>query len=91
MTVLYAYLIIINAAGLLFMLTDKRRAQRNLWRIPERTLMAVALLGGSFGTLLGMNLFRHKTKHWQFKVLVPVFFILHIALAVWLVKSGLLP
>jgi uncharacterized membrane protein YsdA (DUF1294 family) len=82
MTVLYAHLIIINAAGLLFMLIDKRRAQRNLWRIPERTLMAVALLGGSFGMLLGMNLFRHKTKHDKFRIGIPIILSVQILLAV---------
>ena len=70
---------------------DKLKAKKGLWRIKESTLLLVALLGGSLGALLGMEVFRHKTKHWQFKVLVPVFFILHLALAVWLVKSGLLP
>ena len=70
---------------------DKLKAKKGLWRIRESTLLLIAALGGSVGALLGMEVFRHKTKHWQFKVLVPVFFILHIALAVWLVKSGLLP
>ena len=70
---------------------DKLQAKKGLWRIRESTLLLIAALGGSVGALLGMEVFRHKTKHWQFKVLVPVFFILHIALAVWLVKSGLLP
>ena len=70
---------------------DKLKAKKGLWRIRESTLLLVALLGGSLGALLGMEVFRHKTKHWQFKVLVPVFLVLHLALAVWLVKSGLLP
>ena len=70
---------------------DKRRARKGRWRIPESVLLGFGFFGGSIGALLGMYLFRHKTKHWQFKVLVPVFFILHLALAVWLVKSGLLP
>ncbi|MBE6941875.1 MAG: DUF1294 domain-containing protein [Ruminococcaceae bacterium] len=82
MTVLYAYLIIINAAGFLFMLTDKRRAQRNLWRIPERTLIAVALLGGSLGALLGMKLFRHKTKHDKFRIGIPIILSVQILFAV---------
>ena len=69
---------------------DKLKAKKGLWRIKESTLLLVALLGGSLGALLGMEVFRHKTKHWQFKLLVPVFLVLHIALAVWLVKSGLL-
>ena len=59
-------------------------------RILILTILLVAALGGSLGALLGMEVFRHKTKHWQFKVLVPVFLVLHIALAVWLVKSGLI-
>ena len=70
---------------------DKLKAKKGLWRIRESTLLLIAALGGSVGALLGMEVFRHKTKHWQFKVLVPVFLVLHIALAVWLVKSGLLP
>ena len=69
---------------------DKLKAKKGLWRIRESTLLLIALLGGSVGALLGMEVFRHKTKHWQFKVLVPVFLVLHIALAVWLVKSGLI-
>lgn len=82
MTVLYAYLIIINAAGFLFMLIDKQRAQKNMWRIPERTLLAVALIGGSFGTLLGMNLFRHKTKRDKFRIGIPIILSVQILLAV---------
>ena len=69
---------------------DKLKAKKGLWRIRESTLLLIALLGGSVGALLGMEVFRHKTKHWQFKVLVPVFLAVHIALAVWLVKSGLI-
>ena len=69
---------------------DKLKAKKGLWRIRESTLLLVSALGGSLGALLGMEVFRHKTKHWQFKVLVPVFLVLHIALAVWLVKSGLI-
>ncbi len=45
---------------------DKRRAVKQEWRIPEATLLAVGLLGGSVGALLGMYFFRHKTKHWYF-------------------------
>ena len=82
MIVLYAYLIIINAAGFLFMRIDKRRAQRNLWRIPERTLIAVAIIGGSFGTLLGMKLFRHKTKHGKFCIGIPIILAVQILFAV---------
>ena len=84
MKFLIAYLVIINATGFLFMLIDKRKAQKNLWRIPERVLMAIALCGGSLGTLLGMNMFRHKTKHLKFSLGVPLILAVQIILAVFL-------
>ena len=70
---------------------DKLKAKKGAWRIPEATLLLVAFLGGSLGALLGMEVFRHKTKHAKFRILVPLFLILHIALAVYMVKCGLLP
>ena len=69
---LLAYLLIINAAAFLLMLVDKLKAKRGLWRIPEATLMWSAALGGSIGALLGMNLFRHKTKHPKFTIGIPL-------------------
>ena len=69
---------------------DKVKAKKGAWRIPESTLLLVAFLGGSLGALLGMELFRHKTKHAKFKALVPLFLILHIALGVYIFKSWLL-
>ena len=76
------YLVIINAAGLLLMLVDKYKARKNLWRIPERVLLGVALLGGSLGCILGMQLARHKTKHLKFSIGLPVIFALQIIVAV---------
>ena len=70
---------------------DKVKAKKGAWRIPEATLLLVAFLGGSLGALLGMEVFRHKTKHAKFRILIPLFLILHIALAVYMVKRGLLP
>ncbi len=64
---------------------DKRKARMDKWRIPELTLLLLAFLGGSIGALLGMRVFHHKTKHWKFKILVPLFLILQVALAVWLI------
>lgn len=72
MEYLLAYLVIINAAGFLIMLVDKRKAKKNLWRIPERTIMTIAVSGGSLGVLLGMYTFRHKTKHLKFTIGIPV-------------------
>ena len=57
------------------MLADKLSAKKKLWRIPERILLLVALIGGSLGTTLGMYAFRHKTKHPGFSIGVPVMMI----------------
>ena len=66
------------------MLVDKHKARKKRWRIPERTLIGSALLGGSVGALLGMYTFRHKTRHLKFTLGVPTILIAQIALAVWL-------
>ena len=84
MKIVYLYLIIINAAGLLYMLMDKYRAKKNLWRIPEARLMGIALLGGSLGVLAGMNLARHKTKHPVFFIGLPVMLMVHILIFILL-------
>lgn len=80
MKYLYLYLILINAAGLLSMLVDKQKARKGAWRISERTLMTIAAIGGSLGSFLGMQLFRHKTKHPKFYIGIPVL----LAAQVWL-------
>jgi uncharacterized membrane protein YsdA (DUF1294 family) len=64
---------------------DKWKARRGAWRIKESTLLLVAALGGSPGALLGMHLFRHKTKHWYFRYGLPALLMLQAALfAAWL-------
>ena len=88
-TILIAALLLINLFAFALYGLDKLKAKKGLWRIRESTLLLIAALGGSLGALLGMEVFRHKTKHWSFKLLVPLFLVLHVALGVWLVKSGL--
>lgn len=85
-TIITAYLFIINALGLILMLTDKGKARRGAWRIPEATLMGVAALGGSVGVLAGMYLFRHKTKHPKFFLGVPAILVIQVALALFIVS-----
>lgn len=80
------YLLIVNALGFLLMLVDKRKAQKNLWRIPESTLFLMAAIGGSIGSLAGMYKFRHKTKHLKFTLGVPAILIAQIVLVYWLVR-----
>lgn len=81
---LLAYLLAVNLIAFAAMGIDKRRAQRHRWRIPEATLMALALLGGSIGGMAGMYLFRHKTRHPLFFVGIPAIFVAEGALALWL-------
>ena len=71
MIALLLYLLIINAAGFCLMCADKRRAQKNQWRIRESTLLLVAAAGGSLGCLAAMYLARHKTRHPQFALGLP--------------------
>lgn len=74
------YLLLINAIAFLLMLVDKQKARKNLWRIPEATLLGTALLGGSIGALAGMYTFRHKTRHIKFTLGIPAILILQIVL-----------
>lgn len=75
MEIMIICLLLINAAGLLVMLADKKKARKNLWRIPEATLLTIAALGGSIGILAGMYLFHHKTKKPKFFIGVPLILI----------------
>lgn len=76
--VIIAYLFLINAIAFLSMYTDKRRAIKHKWRIPEKTLFLLAIIGGSIGSNLGMYTFRHKTKHWYFVVFMPIILIVQV-------------
>ena len=81
------YLLLINAAAFVLMLADKLKAQNGLWRIPERTLIGSALLGGSVGALLGMYTFRHKTRHLKFTLGIPAILVGQLTLAFWIISK----
>ena len=81
---LLLWLLCINLAAFALMGWDKRRAQTGGWRVKEATLFLTALLGGSAGAILGMQLFRHKTRHWYFKYGMPAILALQLIAAVWL-------
>lgn len=72
MEILLVYLLLINAAAFVLMLADKRKAKRGAWRIPEKTLLGMAAIGGSVGAIAGMYVFRHKTKHPKFYIGLPL-------------------
>ncbi len=81
--VLLIYLLLINAVGFLIMLADKQKARKKLWRIPEATLMTVALIGGSLGSLIGMRVCHHKTQKPKFYLGIPAILVLQAAFAFW--------
>ncbi len=78
--IIIIYTIIINIIGFFSMLIDKRRAIKNKWRIPEKTLFLIAIIGGSVGSIAGMRLFRHKTKHWYFAYGMPAILLIQIVI-----------
>lgn len=78
------YLVVINLVAFYLMAEDKRRAKKQSWRIPEKTLFLAALLGGSVGAWLGMYLCHHKTKHWYFVVGIPLILAIQVVLA-WMI------
>ena len=80
--VLIIYILLINIIAFVTYGLDKRKAAKNRYRIPEATLFALAIAGGSIGALTGMYTFRHKTKKWYFKFGIPLILILQIGLVV---------
>ena len=81
---LWLYLLLINLVALVVYGVDKRRAKKGQWRISEKTLFLLPLAGGSVGAIAGMYLFRHKTKHWYFRIGLPVILAAQLVLAGWL-------
>lgn len=76
--VLIGYVLIVNVVGFALMGIDKNRARRGAWRISEASLFLTAIVGGSIGCIAGMEVFRHKTKHWYFKYGMPAILVVQI-------------
>lgn len=81
-----AYLILINLVSFILFGIDKYRARHGKWRIPEATLFTVAIIGGSIGAYVGMSVWRHKTKHKQFTIGIPLIILLQFALY-WIITN----
>ena len=77
-------LLAVNIATFLLYGIDKYKAKKAKWRIPETTLLLLAVLGGSIGAWVGMLIWHHKTMHKKFKYGIPIIIILQVALAVYL-------
>lgn len=74
------YLAIINLVSIIVTISDKRRSIKNKWRIKEKTLITLSLLGGSVSMYITMRLIRHKTKHLKFMIGIPVIIVLQCVL-----------
>ena len=81
--IILAYLLMINIFTMYTFFLDKSKAKNKKWRIKESTLFLLSIIGGSLGAILGMKLFRHKTKHWYFKYGIPFILAVQVILTVF--------
>lgn len=86
-TLIIIYLVVINFISFMMMGLDKYKAKKRAWRIPESTLFVLALIGGSIGSIAGMHLFHHKTRHWYFLYGMPAILIIQILIVIALATS----
>ena len=77
------YLIFINIMGLLSLYLDKYFSKNNMYRISEKSLFFIAILGGSIGSIIGMYQFRHKTKHKQFTIGLPIILFIQLIILMY--------
>lgn len=87
-TVLATYFIIVNIVGFIMSAVDKSAAKRHKWRVPEKNLFAVSLLGGAVGTLMSMLIFRHKTKHKRFMIGIPLIIFVQLSVYIYIIFTG---
>lgn len=78
MNLFFYYMIFINILAFAAMGIDKYKAKKKKWRTPEKTLMTLAAIGGALGMIIGMNFFRHKTRHKLFLVGGPIILIMQL-------------
>ena len=77
---------IVNLVGFAIMGIDKSKAIHKQWRVPEKMLFLIALVGGGVGATFGMHFFHHKTKHWYFRYGFPLIAIAQLILAKWIME-----
>ncbi len=81
--IIAVYILIMSLISFFSMLIDKKKAEKHKWRIPEKVLFAFVILGGGLGGVLGMHVFRHKTKHWYFAIGFPLITVVEYAALVY--------
>ena len=83
-TVLLALVLVFLPAPAICKAWDKRKAKKKRWRTPEAVLLCLGFFGGAVGALIGMSLFRHKTRHWYFRAVNLLGLVWQVGLVVWL-------
>ena len=83
------YLVIINIIAFIVYGIDKLKAKRGKWRIPEATLLLLAIIGGSIGAWCGVKVWHHKTLHKKFRYGIPLIIVIQIAMIWYLLKDTL--
>lgn len=84
---LWIYLVVVNVLAFALYGIDKYKAKAGAWRIPEKTLLGIAVLGGSVGAIAGMKTFHHKTKHWYFRYGLPALLAIQLAAVYFLMGT----
>ncbi|MFZ5643847.1 MAG: DUF1294 domain-containing protein [Bacillota bacterium] len=90
MELIIIYILAINLIGFLLMGLDKSRARAGNWRVPEKRFIIIAIMGGSAGVILGLRLFRHKTRHLKFTIIIPMILVLQVFIFLWLKNRGII-
>ena len=80
--IIISYLVVINLIAFVLYGIDKKKAIRNEYRIRESVLLWIARLGGAIGSWLGIKLFRHKTKHTMFRIVVPLWIVIFFSVVI---------
>lgn len=86
MKYIFYMFLFLNIIAFITTFLDKRKAIKNSWRIPEKTLFLIAAVGGSIGLYIGMRIFRHKTKKLRFSLGIPAIIILQLVAIVYLLQ-----
>ena len=82
------YLVAVNVVTFFLYGIDKWKAKRSKWRIPEATLLGMAVIGGSIGAWLGIRVWHHKTMHKKFQFGIPLIIVAQIALIIWIISKS---
>jgi len=85
LNIIAIYLVAVNVLAFIMFGIDKWKATHAKWRIPEKTLLMTATLGGSIGALFGMKVWHHKTQHKKFMYGVPLIMMIHIAIIILII------